>query len=97
MRRRDNRRAGVWGQCHPGGNHHPILIHRHGDGSDMQMSEQFPSRRVPGVFQPDAISRLQQGLGNQRDAVAISGRDEYLGGGASDSTRNLQVRGDLGT
>ena len=61
------------------------------------MSQQFSRRRVAGVFKPDAIARLQQGVRNQRDGVAISRGHEYLRRRAVDPARNLQICSDLGT
>ena len=97
MRRRDHGRARPWRQPDSIGNDHALPIYRHRDGCNMHMSQQFSRRRVSGVFKPDAISRLQQGMTDQLDGVAISRCHEYLGWGAVDPARNLEICGDLGT
>ena len=51
----------------------------------------------PGSFKPDAIARLQQGMSDQLDGVAISRCHEYLRWRAVDPARNLEICGDLGT
>ena len=97
MRRRDHGRARPWRQFNSIGNDHALPVHRHRDGCNIHMSQQFSRRRVSGVFKPDAISRLQQCMRDQLDGVAISRCHEYLRWRAVDPARNLQICGDLGT
>ncbi len=97
MRRRDHGSARPWRQLNAIGNDHALPIYRHRDCRNMHMSQHFSRRRVSGVFKPDAISRLQQRMGDQLDGVAISRCHEYLRWGAVDATRNLEICGDLGT
>ena len=57
----------------------------------MHMPQQFSRGRVSRVFKPDAIARFQQRMSNQLDGMAISRCHEYLGRGAIDPARNLEI------
>ena len=97
MRRRDHGSTCPWRQPHSIGDDHAVPIHRHRNCGNMHMPQQFSRRRVSRALKPDAIARLQQGMTNQPDGVAISRRHEYLRWRAVDPTRHLEICGDLGT
>ena len=59
--------------------------------------EYFSRGRVSGVFEPDAITRLQQGMTDQLHGLTISRGHEHLRWRAVDPTRNLEIPGDFRT
>ncbi|MNI69518.1 hypothetical protein D3C73_1252700 [compost metagenome] len=72
---------------------HAILVDRHGCHLDSQVLQQLSGRRVAGVFDEHAIIGLEQRMGDQRQAIAITRGDEHLGRRTTDTPGHLQVSG----
>ena len=64
---------------------HAVAVYRYAGQLHAGLAQQGGGRGVAGVFHPDLVARLEEGAGDQVEAVAIAGGDEDLFGPAIDT------------